>query len=34
LLAIGRALMGNPTLLLMHEALEGMAPVGFVRVTG
>jgi ABC-type branched-subunit amino acid transport system ATPase component len=24
---IGRALMGNPTLLLMDEPLEGLAPV-------
>jgi len=27
MLAIGRSLMGNPTLLLMDEPLEGLAPV-------
>ena len=27
MLAIGRALMGNPSLLLMDEPLEGLAPV-------
>ena len=27
MLAMGRALMGNPTLLLMDEPLEGLAPV-------
>ena len=27
MLAIGRALMGNPQLLLMDEPLEGLAPV-------
>ena len=27
MLSIGRALMGNPSLLLMDEPLEGLAPV-------
>src|SRR5688500_205210 len=27
MLAIGRALMGNPSLLLMDEPLEGLAPM-------
>jgi branched-chain amino acid transport system ATP-binding protein len=27
MLAVGRALMGNPSLLLMDEPLEGLAPV-------
>jgi branched-chain amino acid transport system ATP-binding protein len=27
MLAVGRALMGNPQLLLMDEPLEGLAPV-------
>jgi len=34
MLSIGRALMGNPTLLLMDEPLEGLAPVIVETVLG